>query len=266
MTGRRIGVISGSGSYQLNVLYDRETRTITTAYGSVETTLGRLAGVDVAQVARHGATHQRLSNQVDHRANLAALFDCGVAALVSLSVCGSTDPAVAPGSIVVFDDLYFPSNRLPDGSLCTWHTEPGEKSRGHWIFDTPFSEPLRAVLVQAARQLDVPVVERGCYGHVDGPRFNTRTEITALTQAGVTAISQTAGPDVVLAGEAEVPLALVGFVTDYANGVGGEPEPVEALQVRMKQSTDVFARLLEQALPTIAGVVAPPGFVYRFES
>ena len=265
MSGMRVGVISGSGSYELPNLRDRQARTITTEHGSVEVTLGRLAGVDVAHVARHGAAHRRLSNQVDHRTNLAALFDCAVSAIVSLTVCGSTDPAIAPGSLVVFDDLYFPSNRLPDGSLCTWHTEPGQKSRGHWIFDAPFSESLRAVLLQAARALDVPVVERGCYGHVDGPRFNTRTEITALAGLGVTAISQTAGPEAVLAAEAQVPLALVGFVTDYANGVGGEGEPVDALLARMKQSTGVFAGLLEQALPVIDDVTSP-GFVYRFES
>lgn len=261
----RVGVISGSGNYELTDLRDPEARTITTAHGSVEMTLGRLAGVDAAHVARHGAGHRRLSNHVDHRANLAALFDCGVSAIVSLTVCGSTDPAVPPGSLVVFDDMYFPSNRLPDGSLCSWHAEPGQKSRAHWIFDAPFSEPLRAVLLHAAHRLDVPVVEHGCYGHVDGPRFNTRTEIAALARLGVTAISQTAGPEVVLAGEAEVPLALVGFVTDYANGVGGEPEPVDALLARMKQSTDVFAQLLKEALPAI-GDAAPPGFVYRFES
>ena len=59
----------------------------------------------------------------------------------------------------------------------------------------------------------------GCYGHVDGPRFNTRTEIRTLAAAGVTAVSQTGGPETVLSGEAEIPYALVGYATDYANGV-----------------------------------------------
>ena len=59
----------------------------------------------------------------------------------------------------------------------------------------------------------------GCYGHVDGPRFNTRTEIAHARGGGVTAVSQTAGPETVLAGEAEIPYALLGYATDYANGV-----------------------------------------------
>ena len=67
----------------------------------------------------------------------------------------------------------------------------------------------------------------GCYGHVDGPRFNTEAEIRGLAAAGVTAVSQTAGPETVLAGEAELPFALLGYATDYANGVQPEPTPVE---------------------------------------
>ncbi len=105
----------------------------------------------------------------------------------------------------------------------------------------------------------------GCYGHVDGPRFNTRAEIRGLAAAGVTAVSQTAGPETVLAGEAELPFALVGYATDYANGVQAEATPVERLLELIAASTDTFARLLGDALPRIdAGALAPAGVVYRF--
>ncbi len=265
MSGAKIGVISGSGSYDLDGMSNRRPHEIATAYGIVPVTLSRLGGADVVHISRHGQGHQRLSNQVDHRANLAALIECGVEAIVSLTACGAVNPQLAPGSLVVFDDLYFPSNRLPDGSLCTWHTEPGATSRGHWIFDGPFSAPLRDTLLAAAGETDAQFVDGGCYGHVDGPRFNTRTEVAALARLGVTAISQTAGPEAVLAGEAEIPFALVGFVTDYANGVAVVPEPLDALAARMKQSTDVFAALLDAALSRIRRVPAS-GFVYRFDS
>lgn len=87
-------------------------------------TLGRVAGVDVAHLARHGAGHAGLSRQIEHSSNLAALLAMSVDCLLSLTVCGTVDPSVPPGSLVVFDDLYFPSNRLPDGGPCTWHTSP----------------------------------------------------------------------------------------------------------------------------------------------
>ena len=87
----------------------------------------------------------------------------------------------------------------------------------------------------------MPIRDGGCYGHVDGPRFNTRAEIRGLAACGVTAVSQTAGPETVLSGEAELPYALLGFLTDYANGVHEEPTPVETLIEMMAASTETFA-------------------------
>ncbi len=217
----------------------------------------------MVHLSRHGAGHTRLSNHVEHRANLAALGEAGVDGIVSLTVCGAVDPTIPLGSLMAFDDLYFPSNRLPDGSLCTVHDTPGGSGRGHWIFDTPLSEPLRAHLVHAARTLGTPIVDGGCYGHLDGPRFNSRTEIAALALLGVAALSQTVGPEIVLAGEAEIPIAVLGYVTDHANGVPAQPQPLTRLLARMASSTDTFASVLEAALPPLAELT-PTGVVYRF--
>ncbi len=259
-----IGLISGSGMPRWPGLEDERQGSAETAYGPVQLTYGRIGEVDVVQLCRHGPAHRSLSNQVDHKANLSALLSAGAQAAIGCTVCGSVDASVVPGSLVVFDDLYFPSNRLPDGSLCTWHEEAGAHGRGHWIFDRPFSEPLRRALVQAGRRLDVTLVEGGVYGHVDGPRFNTRAEIAALARLGVQALSQTAGPEAVLAGEAGLPYALVGFVTDYANGVVAEPEALEALLARVAQSGERFASLVAAALPEVPTTgLAPTGTVHR---
>lgn len=259
----RVGIISGSGSDQWPGLDDAAPQRLQTCYGTVEATTGTVAGVEVVHVARHGAGHQRLSNHVEHKANLAALRDAGVAVVVSLTVCGALDPTIEAGSLIAFDDLYFPGNRLPDGTPCTWYDTPGEAGRGHWIFDRPMSEPLRRALVTAARTVGATVVDGGCYGHVDGPRFNSRAEIAALRAAGVSAVSQTAGPEIVLAGEAELPLAVLGFVTDHATGVLPEPLPVPRLVELMQASTQIFAAVVTAALPAITDPL-PPGFVYRF--
>jgi 5'-methylthioadenosine phosphorylase len=257
-----VGIISGSGTYEWPANDTREPETRRTEYGEVTVTRGRVAEVDIVHLSRHGPGHLRLSNRVDHRANLAGLLDAGIDCLISTTVCGSVDPAVAPGSLVVFDDLHFPSNRLPDGSICTWHTQPGQEGRGHWIFDRPFSDAMRGALLQASDAIGLtPVV--GCYGHVDGPRFNTRSEIAALAAVGVTAVSQTAGPEVVLAGEMGLPMALVGYVTDFANGISDITEPVDALLERMRESTFILSALIAATLPHIDGP-RPPGIVHRF--
>jgi 5'-methylthioadenosine phosphorylase len=255
----RIGIITGSGTYALPDLDATGSGDVETTFGRARVSEGRLAGVDVLHVARHGDGHQRLSSQVTHQANIAALRARRADAIVGVTVCGALDPGLGLGTLIVFDDLHFPANRLPDGSLCTLHTEPGAPGRGHWIFDLPFAEPLRAALLAGAREIGHPVRDGGCYGHVDGPRFNTRTEIRALMRAGVTAVSQTAGPETVLAGEAKIPYALLGYATDYANGVKPEdPTPVEELVRLIGASTETFARTLGAALPRLEGARIEP--------
>ena len=101
---------------------------------------------------------------------------------------------------------------------------------------------------------------------MDGPRFNTRAEIRSLALAGVTAVSQTAGPETVLCGEVELPYALLGYATDYANGVSEEPTPVEELLRLIDASSEVFGAALAATLPKLAErQLKAPGTVYRFE-
>jgi 5'-methylthioadenosine phosphorylase len=255
----QIGIITGSGTYALPDLDAGAPEEVGTPFGPALVTEGRFAGADVLHVARHGEGHVRLSSQVEHRANIAALRARGADAILAVTVCGALDPELALGTLVVFDDLHFLSNRLPDGSLCTLHAEPGAPGRGHWIFDLPFAAPLRRALLDAAREIGHPVRDGGCYGHVDGPRFNTRAEIRSLMAAGVTAVSQTAGPETVLAGEAKIPYALLGYATDYANGVKPEdPTPVDELVRLIGASTETFARTLGAALPRLDGAELEP--------
>src|SRR5918994_1540623 len=262
-----IGIITGSGTYALPGFEGGEPEPVATPWGEALVARGRLAGVEVAHVSRHGAGHVRLSNHVAHRANLAALRALGVDGVLAVTVCGAVDPSVDLGSLICFDDLHFLANRLADGSICTFYDAPGDPRRGHWIYEDPYSPELRRALLAGAAQAGVTIHDGGCYGHVDGPRFNTRAEIRGLAACGVTAVSQTAGPETVLAGEAELPFALAGYATDYANGVKDAATPVERLLELIAASTDTFAQLLEEALPRIdMAALAPTGVVYRFHA
>jgi purine nucleoside phosphorylase len=171
-------------------------------------------------------------------------------------VCGAVDPTLELGSLIVFDDLHFPSNRLADGSLCTLFTGPEIPGRGHWIYEWPYGASVRAALVEGVRAAGLEVRDGGTYGHVDGPRLNTVSEIAQLAAAGVAAVSQTGGPETVLAGEARLPFALMGFVTDHANGVMDELTPAETLGRLFRESSGHFQRALRAALP---GIAADPG-------
>ena len=262
-----IGVVTGSGTYALPGFADVVPETVDTPWGPAALTRGTLAGVDALHLSRHGDGHVRLSNHVNHRANAWALREAGCRAVVGCTACGAVDPRLSLGTVVVFDDLHFPVNRLADGSICSFHVEEGDPARGHWIYDAPFAQAVRAALVDGAVDAGVEARDRGCYGHVDGPRFNTRTEIAQLAAAGVTAVSQTAGPETVLCGEAGLPYALMGFATDYANGVHALATPVEELVELMGRSSALFASVLQAALPRLASAeIAPAGTVLRFDS
>jgi purine nucleoside phosphorylase len=260
-----VGIITGSGTYALPEFADASPVTIETPFGPCAVTRGVYGGVEALHVSRHGAGHVRLSNHVNHRANIWALRELGATAVIGCTACGAVDPTLELGSLVVFDDLHFISNRLPDGSLCTFFTEPGDPERGHWILHgSPFADELRSTLVRSAQAAGHAARPSGTYGHVDGPRFNTPTEIAQLAACGVTAVSQTGGPETVLCGELELPFALVGFVTDYANEVRpGEPTPIETLLGLMERSRSIFADVLLEALPQV-GAGPPAGQMARF--
>jgi purine nucleoside phosphorylase len=279
-----IGIITGSGTDTLPGYGQSEPVVAETPFGDCAVTRGGYEGVDALHVSRHGPGHARLSSHVNHKANIWALKELGATSVIGCTACGAVDPTLELGSLVVFDDLHFISNRLPDGSLCTFFTEPGDPRRGHWILDGgPYSIGVREALLAAARgapaaattesdhpaatEADHPVWDGGTYGHVDGPRFNTPAEIAQLAAAGVTAVSQTAGPETVLCGELELPYALIGFVSDYANEVRpAEPTPIATLLELMGQSTTVFADVLRGALPRLQREPpVPTATVYRFE-
>lgn len=261
-----VAVITGSGAHSLPNFATADSLAVETPYGVVEMAHGHLAGVEALQLSRHGPGHIRLSNQVSHRANIWALKEAGATAVVGCTACGAVDPSLELGSLVIFDDLHFISNRLPDGSLCTFFAEPGDPQRAHWILHGgPFSQGLREVLIEAAQAGGHAARPVGTYGHVDGPRFNTPTEIAQLAACGVTAVSQTAGPEAVLCGELELPFALIGFVTDYANEVRpGEPTAMQTLTELMRVSTGMFGEVLADAVPRLASIsAAPAGDVLR---
>src|SRR2546423_10116830 len=261
-----VGIITGSGTYALPDFASPEPHDLDTPFGATLVTEGRWVEQTVLHVSRHGEGHARLSNHVNHRANVWALRELGADCVIGCTACGTLDPDQPLGGLIVFDDLHFLANRLADGSVCTLFASPGDPQRAHWIIGPPYSESLRELLVSAAADAGVTVRDGGCYGHVDGPRFNTRTEIAALRAAGVTAVSQTGGPEAVLCGEAALPYASMGYVTDYANGVAAQPTPVDELIRLMGESTATFASVLRAALPRLDDAApAPPRVVYRFE-
>ena len=232
--------------------------TVETRFGGVRLFRGKnKRETETLVLPRHGARHARLPHQINHRANLTALKEAGAAAVVSLSVCGVLDPEVSLGKPVLAADVYFPDNRLGDGTACTFFTEPGEPGRGHLLAASLVHGELNKA-VSAGLRTGAETVPELTYAHVTGPRFNTRVEIRALRNAGAAILSQTCGPEAVLANELELPYALAGYTVDYANGVVETPTPVEVLRENLEGARVCFTDLVAN--------FSEPGEPWRFEN
>ena len=254
-----LAIISGSGFYDFPGLERGEDRIFKTRFGDASVRTGQFEGREIAFLVRHGKRHSILPNMINHRANLMALKALETKAIVATTVCGVLDPNLPLARLVVFDDLYFPENRLPKGEACSIYDEEGDKSKGHYIFEKLFSENLRQQLIAAAED----PVTNAVYAHANGPRFNTQAEIQMMSHYA-SFVSQTAGPEAVLSGELEIPFALLGFGVDYANGVKEEPTPIDILDKNLKKSKEVFTTVIKKALKSFE-IPQFTGFIFRFE-
>ena len=259
-----VGIITGSGTYELPG--GRETRVVENRFGEVEVSLFSAGPWTVGSISRHQKNHRHLPHTIPHQANLTALTELGARAVLATTVVGAVDPGVPLGVPVLFDDLFFPTNLLPSGAGCTVFTEPGDPARGHLIWDEPFAPRLRRRLELSAGDLGLGATVGGVYGHTNGPRFESRAEVRWMGATGVTAVSQTCGPEAVLAGELELPYALVGFPVNYATGVSAESRREELDQL-LALAAEVLPKLVLRAAETLEerDLAFENGYVYRME-
>lgn len=264
---QKIGIIGGTGSDL--PLPNMDHQKVATPYGEVPIFFGTTdEGVEIVFLARHGENHHVLSNMINHRANLYALKEKGVGAILACTSAGLIDTSLELASCCVFDDLFFPDNRLPGGEPCTFFNTPGEKGRGHLIAPSHFSPSVRGAFIQALKSLDISHTNAGTYCYALGPRFNSVSEIKSMKAVGGTMVSQTAGPEAILAAELDIPYALLGFATDYANGVSEVPSSIEELNENIARAKDVFKESCLEAARILASqetLSFDTGFNYRFD-
>ncbi len=205
-----IGLIGGSGLYDIDGLEEREWRRVRTPWGepSDELLFGRLEGVRCVFLPRHGRGHPAPPSALPYRANIDALKRSGVTDVVSLSAVGSLREDLPPGHFVVVDqfiDRTFAREKSFFGAGCVAHV-----SVAH-----PVCPRLGDALEDAARGLDLPVTRGGTYLAMEGPQFSTRAESELYRQWGCSVIGMTNMPEAKLAREAELCYATVAMVTDF---------------------------------------------------
>ena len=221
-----IGVIGGSGLYQMEELQDVTEHQVNTPFGSPSDTLvgGTLSGRQVYFLPRHGRGHRILPHEINHRANIYALRSLNVRWIISVAAVGSLQEKYAPRDVVLPSQFYDrTSNRAA-------HTFFGEGIAAHIAFAEPISANLRNLLAESARSLGVTVHNGGTYVNMDGPAFSTRAESEFNRRNGFDVIAMTNLPEAKLAREAEVAFATMAMITDY-DCWKVEEEPVSARTV-----------------------------------
>jgi 5'-methylthioadenosine phosphorylase len=206
-----LGVIGGSGLYELEQLQDVSRIEVETPFGPTSDALylGRLGLTRVAFISRHGAGHGLLPSEVPYRANIWALASVGVRMLVSVSAVGSLRPEIEPLHFVVPDQI------IDRTSACRSSTFFGRGLAAHVSFDEPYCANLGSALAAAARSAGGEVHANGTMLVIEGPAFSTRAESVLYQGWGGAVIGMTALPEAKLAREAGICYACLACVTDY---------------------------------------------------
>jgi 5'-methylthioadenosine phosphorylase len=206
----RIGVIGGSGLYEMEGLTGREERAVATPFGAPSDpyVIGELEGKKVAFLARHGRGHRILPSEINFRANIYGFKVLGVERILSVSAVGSMKLDYRPTDIVVPDQFFDRTRHRPD-------TFFGNGLVAHVSFARPICPQLLELFAGAAREAGARVHRGGAYLCIEGPQFSTRAESEIYRQWGVDVIGMTNLQEAKLAREAEICYATVAMVTDY---------------------------------------------------
>ena len=206
-----IGIIGGSGLYEMEGFEDISRLSISTPFGdpSDQVISGRIAGRRVCFLPRHGVGHRILPHEINHRANIWALRSLNVRWLISVTAVGSLREEIAPRHIVVPDQLI---DRTGTGAK---HTFFGNGIAAHVGFGDPYCPELRRILFKVANSIAPKVHDGGAYLCMNGPAFSTRAEAEFHRLIGANIIGMTNGPEARLAREAEISAAAMALVTDY---------------------------------------------------
>jgi 5'-methylthioadenosine phosphorylase len=205
-----LGVIGGTGLYQLPEMEIIERRSVPTPYGdpSDVITIGRLNGSDIAFLPRHGSSHGHTPTELPYQANLYALKAIGVTHLLTVSAVGSLNENLPPLTVVLPDQIIDRTTQRP-------RTFFGNGAVAHVGLADPYCDVFREHIRNAAATIDVPIANGGTYVCIEGPQFSTKAESRLFRSWGGNIIGMTAMPEARLAREAELCYATIAMVTDF---------------------------------------------------
>jgi 5'-methylthioadenosine phosphorylase len=249
MSKARIGVIGGSGLYQMDGLKNLREKALKTPFGKPSDRYieGRLGDAELIFLPRHGRGHRWLPTEVNFRANLFGMKKLGVERIISVSAVGSLQPEIAPGDLVVPDQFIDRTSKRPS-------TFFGNGIVAHVSFADPFCNDLSARLVDAAGREGARVHAGGTYLCMEGPQFSTRAESKLYRSWGAAVIGMTNLQEAKLAREAEICFGTLALATDYDcwNEAAADVDIEHVLAV-LKQNVDLAQRTIRRVAASLDG-------------
>ncbi len=242
----RIGVIGGTGVYDPELFTNVSERKVYTPFGATSDAiqLGEYDGAKIAFLPRHGKGHRIPPHGINYRANIWALRELGVDAILAPSAVGSLRESYAPGELVLVDQFIDRTRGRKDtfyegGPVC------------HVSTADPVCPSLRELLHERALVLKIPVHEKGTYVCIQGPRFSTRAESNLFRSWGADIIGMTMYPECVLAREAEICYSTIAMVTDYDCWMTGRIVEGSEVVRTMMENIGKVRELLADVIPRI---------------
>lgn len=241
-----IGIIAGTGFYELPGLTDASHRVVQTDFGEASAMTGRWHGRRIVFVPRHGGDHSIPPSAINYRANIAAMRDVGAEAILAVSVVGSMVPERGTGSFLLLDDYL----EFTTGRAATFFDQPGHVV--HTDMSTPYDPALRAVLASAAQAEGIDMASHATYVCANGPRFETPAEIRMYAAMGGSVVGMTGYPEVALAREASIPYAGVAVVANMAAGMFDGEISHEEVAAALEAATEPLFALLGRTVSMLS--------------
>jgi len=251
----RIGIIGGSGFYNISGIKNVKTVKVVTPFGkpSDDFTTGNLEGIEVVFLARHGKGHKVLPSEINYRANIYGMKKLGVEKIISVSACGSLKEEHKPLDIVIPDQFI---DRTNLGRVMTFF---GDGIVAHIPFADPVCPHLAKALADAGRKVGANIHEGGVYINMEGPQFSTKAESKLYRSWGVDIIGMTNLAEAKLAREAEMCYATIACITDYdcwRMDEVSESVTLDMIIQNLCKNVDVSKNILKAALPNLGGEVS----------
>lgn len=242
----KIGIIGGSGLYGIEGVEVKEMKRVTTPFGecSDDFKICEFHGIEFAFLSRHGSPHRIAPHRINYRANMWGFREMGAERIVAVNAVGGINREAAPGDIMIPDQII----DMTEGRQSTFYEEDEVV---HVDFTFPFCPELRGLLTKAGKTVGLDLKETGTYVCTNGPRLETKAEISSFQRMGGDMVGMTAMPEACLARELEVCFAGIAVITNYAAGISERPLTVTEVVETMKTSMVRIKDLLKETLKII---------------